>query len=197
MTAEKVDIPPSMSYNEPVSTAPVFDVFKNIRMVPPFSEREVEKYFSHFERVAESLKWPREVWTLLLQCVLTGRAQEVYSALTVQFRFTVEQSSDYEIVKTALLQAYELAPEAYNQRFRIFFKSEKCTYLEFSREKENMFDRLCTSMKLTTIEQLRDLILLEEFKHCVPNAVAMYLNEHKVSKLLDDALMANEFILTH
>lgn len=59
MTAETVEMPPSMSYNEPVSTAPVFDIFKNIRMVLPFSEREVEKYLSHFERVAESLKWPR------------------------------------------------------------------------------------------------------------------------------------------
>ncbi len=39
-------------------------------------------------------------------CVLTGRAQEVYSALTI------EQSGDYEIAKTALLQEYELAPEA-------------------------------------------------------------------------------------
>lgn len=59
-----------------------------------------------------------------------------------------------------------------------------------------MFDRWCTSMKVTTNEQLRELILLEEFKHCAPNAVAMYLNEHKVSKLLDAALMADEFVLT-
>lgn len=115
MTAETVEMPPSMSYNEPVSTAPVFDVFKNIRMVLLFSEREVEKYLSHFERVAESLKWPREFWTLLLLCVLTGRVQEVYSALTI------EQSGGYEIVKTALLQAYELAPETYRQRYRNFF----------------------------------------------------------------------------
>ncbi len=40
--------------------APVFDVYKNIRLVPPFLEKEVEKYFQHFERVAESLKWPKE-----------------------------------------------------------------------------------------------------------------------------------------
>lgn len=181
----------SVSANESGSAAPVFDVFKNIRMVPPFSEKEVEKYFSHFERVAESLKWPKEFWTLLLQCVLTGRAQEVYSALTV------EQSREYETVKSTLLQAYELAPEAYRQRFRSFFKSEKCTYLEFAREKVTMFDRWCSSMKVSTYEQLRELILLEEFKHCVPDAVAMYLNEHKLSKLSDAALMADEFVLTH
>nr|XP_055067825.1 uncharacterized protein LOC129449084 [Misgurnus anguillicaudatus] len=181
----------SGSDNEFGPAAPAFDVFKNIRMVPPFSEREVEKYFSHFERVAESLKWPKEFWTLLLQCVLTGRAQEVYSALTV------EQSRDYETVKSTLLQAYELAPEAYRQRFRNFVKSEKCTFLEFAREKETMFDRWCNAMKVNTKEQLRELILMEEFKRCVPTAVTVYLNEHKVSKLSEAALMADEFVLTH
>ncbi len=60
------------------SVEPLFDVYKNLRLVPPFLEKEVEKYFQHFEHVAESLKWPKEFRTLLLQCVLVGRAQEVY-----------------------------------------------------------------------------------------------------------------------
>ena len=51
-----------------------FDVTRNIRMVPPFNEREIEKYFTHFEKVAVTLRWPVEVWTLLLQIVLTGKA---------------------------------------------------------------------------------------------------------------------------
>lgn len=33
-----------------------FDVGRNRRMVPPFCEKNVEKYFCHFERVAVSLK---------------------------------------------------------------------------------------------------------------------------------------------
>lgn len=55
-----------------------FDVSKNIRLVPPFIEKDVEKYFPHFEKVASTLNWPKEVWTLLIQSVLTGRAQEVF-----------------------------------------------------------------------------------------------------------------------
>lgn len=45
-----------------------FDMSKNICLVPPFSEKDVDKYFTVFERVALSLKWPRDVWTLLLPC---------------------------------------------------------------------------------------------------------------------------------
>ena len=44
-----------------------FDVSKHVRFVLPFQETEVDKYFLHFEKVASSLAWPKEVWTLLLQ----------------------------------------------------------------------------------------------------------------------------------
>ena len=33
-----------------------FDVTKHIRLVPPFQEQDVDKYFLHFEKVAENLK---------------------------------------------------------------------------------------------------------------------------------------------
>lgn len=51
-----------------------FDVSKNIRLVPQFNEKDVDKYFTLFERVAESLKWPKEAWTILLQCSLVEKA---------------------------------------------------------------------------------------------------------------------------
>ncbi len=37
---------------------------------------------------------------------------------------TIEQSTDYEIVKSAILRPYELAPEAYRQTFWNNFKPE-------------------------------------------------------------------------
>ena len=70
-----------------------FDVTKHIRLVPPFQEKEVDKYFLHFEKVAENLNWPKEHWTLLLQSVLIGKAYEIYIQLSV------EQSHHYETVK--------------------------------------------------------------------------------------------------
>ena len=60
-------------------TSKIFDVTKHIRLVPPFQEKEVDKYFLHFEKVAENLKWPKEHWTLLLQSVVIGKAREIYT----------------------------------------------------------------------------------------------------------------------
>ena len=41
-----------------------FDMSRHVKLVPPFNENEVDKYFQHFEKVAESLKWPRTMWSL-------------------------------------------------------------------------------------------------------------------------------------
>ena len=50
-----------------------FDPARNIRLVPKFNERSVDKYFPQFEKVAENLKWPKPTWTTLLQSVLIGK----------------------------------------------------------------------------------------------------------------------------
>ena len=83
-----------------------FDIGRHIRFVPPFQETKVDNYFMHFEKIVTSLKWPEDVWTILLQSVLIGRAREIYSTLPVN------QSAQYPIVKEAVLKAYELVPEA-------------------------------------------------------------------------------------
>ena len=87
----------SLGKQSPSDKASAFDPARNIRLVPPFQEKEVDKYFAHFEKVADSLNWPKESWVLLLQSVLVGKAQEIYGSLSV------EQSSNYEHVKEAIL----------------------------------------------------------------------------------------------
>ena len=61
-----------------------FDVTKHIRLVPPFQEKEVDKHFVDFEKVAENLNWPKDHWTLILQSVLIGKAREIYKELGVE-----------------------------------------------------------------------------------------------------------------
>ena len=112
------------------STHSGFDATKNIRLVPKFEEKEVDRYFLHFEKIAESLKWNRESWTLLLQSVFVGKAREIYSSLSI------EQCQNYDAIKKAVLKAYELVPEAYRQKFRSAKKESNQTHVEFARVQE-------------------------------------------------------------
>lgn len=116
-----------------------FDVSRYLKLVPPFRESAVDAYFVTFERIAMKLQWPKDVCALLWQCSLSGKAQEVSSALPL------EQSLDYDVVKASVLRAYELVPEAYRQKFRSHAKTAKQTYVEFAREKRTLFEKWCFS----------------------------------------------------
>ena len=78
----------------------------------------------------------------MLQSCFVGKAAEVYLALSS------EQSSDYDIVKKEILKAYELVPKAYRQKFGAYKKYESQTFVEFAREKEDVFDKWLTSRKV-------------------------------------------------
>ena len=182
----------SLGKQSPSDKASVFDPARNIRLVPPFQEKEVDKYFAHFEKVADSLNWPKESWVLLLQSVLVGKAQEIYGSLSV------EQSSNYEHVKEAILKAYELVPEAYRQKFRNYLKYDSKTHVEFAREKENLFNRWCHSKEIgQDFKKLKQMVLLEEFKDKVRPDTRSHLDEQKVEELEKAAIMADDYALTH
>ena len=176
----------------PLDSSKTFDVTKHIRLVPPFQEKEVDKYFLHFEKVAENLKWPKEHWTLLLQSVVIGKAREIYTQLSL------EQSSNYDKVKELILKGYELVPEAYRQKFRDCRKEHDQTHVEFARTKEQLFDRWCSSKKVGSDHaKLRQLLLVEEFKRCINSDVKSFLDEKEVETLDLAARLADDYSLTH
>lgn len=45
-----------------------FDVGRHIALVPTFRESEVDSYFTAFEKIATALSWPKDMWSILLQC---------------------------------------------------------------------------------------------------------------------------------
>ena len=126
------------------------------------------------------------------ECVSVGKACEVYSAMSI------EHSSQYDLVKKAVLKTYELVPEGYRQNFRNYKKVDKQTYTEFAHEKEALLDRWCASKKVAKdFEKLRQLILIEEVKACVPINIKTYIDEQKATMLHQAAVLADDYSLTH
>lgn len=110
---------------------------------------------------------------------------------------TLEQSLDYDVMKFSVLRAYELVPEAYLQKIRKHMKTSSQTFVEFAREKTILFEKWCAASKISTFEQLKELILVEEFKNCVSEKIVVHLNEQKLTSLAEAAIFADEFVLTH
>ena len=69
--------------------------------------------------------------------------------------------------------------------------------MEFAREKEALFNHWCVAQNVTDYTQLCQLVLIEEFKDGLPDAVAMYINEQRATTLDKAAVLADEYVLTH
>lgn len=167
-----------------------FDYVKHIRLVPHFNETECERFFEHFEKTAKQCQWPKKYWPLFVQSALVGKAQTAYASLDEQ------ASNNYEKVKQAVLNAYELIPEAYRQKFRSLEKAGG-TFVEFAHDKRRLFERWCSSRKVEEFDALKELVLVEEFKRCIPPSICTYLDEHGVSTLHEAAVLADQYMLIH
>ena len=129
---------------------------------------------------------------MLLQSVVIGKAREIYTQLSF------EQSSDYDKVKELIRKAYELVPDAYRQKFRNCGKENEQTHVEFTRTKEQLFDRWCSSKKIgSDYPKLRQLMLVEEFKRSINSDVKSFLDEKEVETLEKAARLADDYTLTH
>lgn len=97
---KKLEMKEKLGCSHPIPSSSVkFDVSKYIKLVPPpFHEADVDKYFLHFEKVAQNLKWPKKHWPMLLRSVLVGKARKIYTQLSV------EQALDYDSVKPLILK---------------------------------------------------------------------------------------------
>lgn len=98
-------------------------------------------------------------------------------------------------MKAAVLRCLELCPEAYRQKLQRLKKNPYQTYVELARDKETLFDRWCTSSDVKDFGKLKQLMLLEQFKNCLPDRVATYLNEHKVCEISKAAVLVDEYVL--
>ena len=58
-----------------------FNVSTAMKLVPVFDECNVAEFFVAFEKIANKLTWPRNMWTTLTQCRLVGKDQKVYITL--------------------------------------------------------------------------------------------------------------------
>ena len=171
--------------------SPAFDLTKVSRLVPRFDESDPDVFFRQFEKTATTLSWPKEFWTILIQTVLTGKGALVYSNLAV------EESKDYDLVKRTILAAYELTAEGYRQQFRKLQKHPDKTYVEFANDKCRAFMKWINSCLVKDFDTLCNLMVLEEFKRCIPVDIRLYIEDREITLLKKAAIAADSYSLSH
>jgi hypothetical protein len=168
-----------------------FDIFKASGILPVYEEREVELYLANFEKLAEASGWPRDKWSLVLQPKLSGKALKAIS------RLTVNDVSDYNVVKKAILDELELVSEVYRLRFRGCSKRPTESYADFVHFMSMQFDRWVKSEKVTDFESLKQLILKEQFNDKVPQDIKERLLDREFKTVMALARAADEYAAVH
>ncbi|XP_068239120.1 uncharacterized protein [Palaemon carinicauda] len=166
-----------------------FDVGKVQKLLPTFEEREPDNYFSVFEDTAKNLNWPQDKWYLIIRNSFKGKALSVC--------VTMLEEHDYFIIKQAILDAYSITAEGYRQIFRNSQKQVQETFLEFMNGKIKQFQKWVDKVDVKTFEQLKDLIVMEEFLRKIPGSINVYLREQNESDPKKAALKADDYALIH
>ncbi|KAJ8374428.1 hypothetical protein SKAU_G00050080 [Synaphobranchus kaupii] len=186
----KLEVERAKAVHGPAPTSR-FDVSQARHFMPKFREEDADTFFEAFEIVAREMEWPDSKWALLVQSSLAGKAQVAFAALDPRVGL------NYEELKKAVLAAYGGVPESYRQRFRNLKRRNGESYLDVGRRLSIAFDRWLAAGKVFDYSELRELMLVEQFKNSVPRKVEVYLSERQVNKLVEASQMADAFEVIH
>ncbi|XP_026510124.1 SCAN domain-containing protein 1-like [Terrapene carolina triunguis] len=102
---QHVDPQPGDVAGSPRTTAPV-------RLTKTGPDDDPEAFLVTFERVALFAGWAPDQWATLLAPYLTRTAQTAYRGLATK------EARDYNQVKAAILDALDISPDTFQQRFQ-------------------------------------------------------------------------------
>ena len=161
--------------------------------LPSFSEKDdLDSYLQRFERFAECQKWDKADWAVNLSALLTGKALEVYS------RLSVEDAKDFEKLKEALLKRYQLTEEGFRHKFR---ESKAETGESPGQYVVRLDNYLTRWMKMggvpDTYDGLRSLVIREQFLSTCNPELATYLKERDCTDLKTMTKLAEKYLEAH
>lgn len=155
--------------------------------MPAYQEGEdIENYPRRFERLARTWGWPEEEWACRLVPLLTGKALEAYIAMDE------DSAEDYENLKEALLEKFNISPETYRQRFRQTSTTSGETPTETYNRLKGLYHRWVRPEQRNK-EEIGEIIILEQFLRVLPYEVRTWVKEHEPINGLTAARLATQY----
>eukprot|EP00731_Ephydatia_muelleri_P007213 Em0003g1461a len=160
------------------------------KLVKLTEQDDIESYLTTFERIMHAYEVKDERWAVKIAPQLTGKAQQAYAAMKA------EDAGNYQLVKEAILRRYDISEQTYRQRFRDAVMKKDETVSELNVRLIDLFLKWTKGCK--TVEQLRDLMILEQLVNTLQTEVRVWVTERnpktsaEAAKLADDYLSARK-----
>ncbi|XP_076043849.1 uncharacterized protein LOC143026944 [Oratosquilla oratoria] len=165
------------------------DLLKYVKLIPTFPDSDPESFFREFESTTLHFEITKPDWVWLIKPKLSDKALKVCN--------NVDDNTNYDEVKVAILASYSISTEGYRQAFRSLNKLQYQTYHEFASEKLRGLKRWLKSASVNTFDELVNVIALEEFIRKIPYSIKMHLIDRGENDLIKAAQLADVFSLVH
>ncbi|GFX16957.1 hypothetical protein TNCV_2519341 [Trichonephila clavipes] len=134
------------------------------KLLPIFDPKttDVTIFLDLFERQLTFLKVPIQQWVVYLVGLLPT---EVSNLITKE---SFADAQDYYKVKQILLKRFKLSAEKFRQMFSRHTKDPVKTWRDFYFDLQTYFDGWLKESKVTTLEELKDLIVADQIKKKTP-----------------------------
>jgi len=148
---------------------------------------DIEHFLTTFERIALACKWRRSEWALQLVPLLTGKARSAY------VHMDIEETLDYDQVKSAILSKYAINPETYRQRFRSLEIEPDETPKELYVRLKELYEKW-VQPKGKTVEAVAEVIILEQYLRMLSPELQVWVREHNPSSAVEAASLTDVFV---
>ena len=158
--------------------------------LPYFDEKtdQMDSYLTRFESYATACKWDPAMWALYLSALLKGRALEVF------VRLSKDDQSDYEQIREALLNNFNLTERQFKRKFRESRPEKSETFRQFSSRIASYLEKWLAMAKVEkTFEAVCDFLARDQFLEIANQDMYVFLKPKSFKTLGDMARDADLF----
>ena len=158
--------------------------------LPYFDEKtdQMDSYLTRFESYATACKWDPAMWALYLSALLKGRALEVF------VRLSKDDQSDYEQIREALLNNFNLTERQFKRKFRESRPEKSETFRQFSSRMASYLEKWLAMAEVEkTFEAVCDFLARDQFLEIANQDMYVFLKPKSFKTLGDMARDADLF----
>ncbi|XP_049894387.1 uncharacterized protein LOC126386227 [Epinephelus moara] len=148
---------------------------------------DVEHFLITFERIAAACQWPKSDWVFRLIPLLTGKARGAY------VHMDVDESLEYDRVKTTILKKYDINPETYRQRFRSLDVGPDESPKELYVRLKELYGKWIQPQG-KTVQQIGETIIMEQYLRMLSLELQVWVKEHGPKSAAEAATLADVFV---
>ena len=155
--------------------------------IQPFDDKndDMDAFIRRYESYAVSLEWPKDRWAIYLSALLHGIALDVYN------RQPVNETSNYDSLKEALLRRFLLTEEGFREKLRTAKPERGESFGQFMTRLEGYFNRWIELGHVDkTYQGLKDALLREQAMSVVTRNLRIFIMERKPKDIGEMSILA-------